>query len=234
MHLSSIPLLGLIAAAAAHPALEQRDDPQTVHLTLYGGPDSYSMEFPADGTVRETSTLRAPPPLFTAAPYSPALLPGMSREQPANTGKDNDIAVSVIDAPDYFAQSHCTFETDGKVALQGAVAPDGTQQVLVGPPQPIRAVSCEGVCLPTYGASSFPPISLPPSSPPRYRSSEEGEVEADGHSGLLCGWAACRHLLRGLLRGEQVPAVGEPHRLRAGLQRVCVLFQCYVPGWGIG
>ena len=64
---------------------------------------------------------------------------------------DNDIAVSIIDAPDYFAQNHCTFVTDGEVTFQGAISPSGVQQILVGPPQPIRAVSCHGVCLPTYG-----------------------------------------------------------------------------------
>ncbi|SPN99816.1 uncharacterized protein DNG_02668 [Cephalotrichum gorgonifer] len=63
---------------------------------------------------------------------------------------NNDIAISVIDAPDYFAQDHCTFVTDGEVTLQGAISPDGKQQILVGPPQPIRAVSCEGFCLSTY------------------------------------------------------------------------------------
>ena len=83
--------------------------------------------------------------------------------------KDEDIAVSVIDAPDYFAQSHCTFVTDGEVALQGAVAEDGTQQLLVGPPQPIRAVSCEGVCLPTYGMllTFLCPLPPMPASAPR-------------------------------------------------------------------
>lgn len=47
--------LGLAAVGLALPALEQRDGPQTVRLTFYGGPASYSMEFPADGVVRETS-----------------------------------------------------------------------------------------------------------------------------------------------------------------------------------
>ncbi|MBE3042543.1 hypothetical protein IMZ48_08185 [Candidatus Bathyarchaeota archaeon] len=55
MHLSFSSPLGLAAATLAHPALEQRANPQTVHLTFHGGPASYSMEFPADGTVHETS-----------------------------------------------------------------------------------------------------------------------------------------------------------------------------------
>lgn len=72
------------------------------------------------------------------------------------------MAVSLIDAPDYFAQSHCTFKTDSAVSFQGTVSPSGTQQLLVGTPQPIRGVSCEGVCLATYGKSLVPlfPLSL--------------------------------------------------------------------------
>lgn len=50
--------LGLAAVGFALPALEQRDAPQTVRLTFYGGPASYSMEFPADGVVRKTSKSR--------------------------------------------------------------------------------------------------------------------------------------------------------------------------------
>ncbi|CAI4211037.1 unnamed protein product [Parascedosporium putredinis] len=64
---------------------------------------------------------------------------------------NNNMAVSIIDAPDYFAQSHCTFVTDTGVTFQGAISSTGVQQILVGPPQPIRSVSCQGVCLPTYG-----------------------------------------------------------------------------------
>ncbi|KEZ39244.1 hypothetical protein SAPIO_CDS9915 [Scedosporium apiospermum] len=63
---------------------------------------------------------------------------------------NNDIAVSIIDAPDYFAQSNCHFVTDGPVAFVSSISPQGVQQLLVGPPQPIRSVSCSGVCLPTY------------------------------------------------------------------------------------
>ena len=164
MRLPVPSLLSLAGAALALPSLEQRDDPQTVHLTFHGGPASYSMEFPADGVVRETGkTSRpplphlssVPPPLFSrpppSAPPSPRTDEGSSLK-----GTDDDIAISVIDAPDYFAQSHCTFKTDGEVAFQSSVGPDGTQQILVGPPQPIRSVSCEGVCLPTYGAFSLP------------------------------------------------------------------------------
>lgn len=55
MQLPALSLLGLAGAALALPALERRDDAQTVHLTFHGGPASYSMEFPADGAVRETS-----------------------------------------------------------------------------------------------------------------------------------------------------------------------------------
>lgn len=62
MQLPTLSLLGLAGAALALPALEQRDDAQTVHLTFHGGPASYSMEFTADGVVHDTSK----PPFFTS------------------------------------------------------------------------------------------------------------------------------------------------------------------------
>jgi hypothetical protein len=46
--------LGLLASVSAVP-IEERDDAQTVHLTFHGGPATYSMAFPADGTVYPTS-----------------------------------------------------------------------------------------------------------------------------------------------------------------------------------
>lgn len=55
--------LGFAAVGLALPALEQRDEPQTVRLTFHGGPASYSMEFPADGVVRETGK----PPSFSTS-----------------------------------------------------------------------------------------------------------------------------------------------------------------------
>lgn len=63
---------------------------------------------------------------------------------------DNDISVSIIDAPDYNALEQCTFTTDNEVTLSQNVV-DGLQQISVGPPQPIRKVSCEGFCVGTYG-----------------------------------------------------------------------------------
>jgi len=66
------------------------------------------------------------------------------------TPKDNGIAVSIIDANDYNALSQCTFYTAGKVTLVGSITPTGGQQILVGPPQPITAVKCLGMCVATY------------------------------------------------------------------------------------
>lgn len=55
--MKSLTLL-LLPLALATPLQERADPPQTVHLTFHGGPASYSMSFPADGVIRQTS----PPP----------------------------------------------------------------------------------------------------------------------------------------------------------------------------
>ncbi|OLN96244.1 hypothetical protein CCHL11_04459 [Colletotrichum chlorophyti] len=65
---------------------------------------------------------------------------------------DNDISVNIIDAPDYNAISQCTFYTNGEKALVSGITPQGVQQVIIGPPQPVTGVSCFGICVPTYGA----------------------------------------------------------------------------------
>ena len=49
---AALSVLGLVAAT---PAPLQERDVQTVHLTFHGGPASYSMAFPADGKVYQTS-----------------------------------------------------------------------------------------------------------------------------------------------------------------------------------
>ncbi|KAK1998047.1 hypothetical protein LX36DRAFT_700559 [Colletotrichum falcatum] len=64
---------------------------------------------------------------------------------------NSDISVNIIDAPDYNAISQCTFYTDSEKALVNGITPQGLQQVIVGPPQPITGVSCFGICVPTYG-----------------------------------------------------------------------------------
>ena len=55
----TLPTIALILSgtALAVPAAEQRDKRdtvQTVHLTFHGGPASFDMAFPADGTVYPT------------------------------------------------------------------------------------------------------------------------------------------------------------------------------------
>ncbi|PHH74542.1 hypothetical protein CDD80_3000 [Ophiocordyceps camponoti-rufipedis] len=63
------------------------------------------------------------------------------------------VNVSRIDAPDYLAQSLCTFTTPGPVRLEMAVKEDGvTQQVVLVPAQAVLAVRCWGKCVHTYGA----------------------------------------------------------------------------------
>lgn len=65
---------------------------------------------------------------------------------------DSDIAISIIDAPDYNAQTQCKFKTDGEQTLvQSIDTTTGAQHIILGPPQPIRSVSCLGSCVPTYG-----------------------------------------------------------------------------------
>ncbi|KAI1498310.1 hypothetical protein F5X99DRAFT_335008 [Biscogniauxia marginata] len=64
---------------------------------------------------------------------------------------NSDLSISIIDAPDYNALSQCTFNTAGEKTLVGGINQDGLQQVIVGPPQPIVSVSCQGMCVPTYG-----------------------------------------------------------------------------------
>ncbi|RYP55130.1 hypothetical protein DL768_000249 [Monosporascus sp. mg162] len=111
-------ILGLsLATASLSKPLEDRQV-QTVHLTFHGGPASYELAVPTDGTVIPTNS---------------------------------DIAVSIIDTPGYNAISQCTFNTAGVATLQHYVTEDGLQQIIVGPPQPIISVSCEGSCVPTYG-----------------------------------------------------------------------------------
>ncbi|KAK0738019.1 hypothetical protein B0T18DRAFT_440922 [Schizothecium vesticola] len=64
---------------------------------------------------------------------------------------NNNIAVNIIDAPDYNALTSCTFYTSGEKALVGGVDPTtGAGQIIIGPPQPVTAVRCEGFCVPTY------------------------------------------------------------------------------------
>ncbi|KXH62827.1 hypothetical protein CNYM01_03688 [Colletotrichum nymphaeae SA-01] len=46
--------ISFILPSLSHP-LEDRDAPQTVHLTFHGGPASYEMTIPADGQIYPTN-----------------------------------------------------------------------------------------------------------------------------------------------------------------------------------
>lgn len=60
--------------------------------------------------------------------------------------------INIIDAPDYNALSQCTFTTAGEKTLVSSInTQTGMQSIVVGPPQPIISVSCQGSCTPTYG-----------------------------------------------------------------------------------
>jgi hypothetical protein len=64
---------------------------------------------------------------------------------------DSDISVNIIDAPDYNAFQQCTFNTANGKTLVQSIGEGGLQQIVVGPPQPILSVGCQGMCVPTYG-----------------------------------------------------------------------------------
>ncbi|KAI1082932.1 hypothetical protein F5B20DRAFT_578008 [Whalleya microplaca] len=98
---------GLLERALAHP-LEDRDV-QVAHLTFHGGPASYELAVPADGTVVNTNS---------------------------------DISVSIIDDNDYNAFAQCTFNTAQNKTLASSInTEDGSQHIIVGPPQPIVSKS---------------------------------------------------------------------------------------------
>ncbi|KAK3306205.1 uncharacterized protein B0T15DRAFT_557025 [Chaetomium strumarium] len=64
---------------------------------------------------------------------------------------NNDFSINIIDAPDYNAFSQCQFHTQGEATFASSISPTGANQIMVGPPQPITGVSCQGMCVPTYG-----------------------------------------------------------------------------------
>ncbi|KAK4034682.1 hypothetical protein C8A01DRAFT_18554 [Parachaetomium inaequale] len=80
------------------------------------------------------------------AEYSMAI-PADGTVHPTNNG----IAVNIIDAPDYNAFYQCQFHTQGDATLASSISPTGVNQIMVGPPAPITGVSCQGMCVPTYG-----------------------------------------------------------------------------------
>ncbi|KAK2591466.1 hypothetical protein QQS21_010842 [Conoideocrella luteorostrata] len=61
--------------------------------------------------------------------------------------------IQLIDAPDYLAESFCKFDTvQPGVKFTKIIASDNvTQQVVLNPPSAIKGVSCEGMCVTTYG-----------------------------------------------------------------------------------
>jgi hypothetical protein len=59
---------------------------------------------------------------------------------------DNDMSVDVIDGGEYDALKQCIFTTDHQKTFLQQFYP-GSIQLLMGPPQPIRAVSCLGTCV---------------------------------------------------------------------------------------
>ncbi|KIJ24847.1 hypothetical protein M422DRAFT_194191, partial [Sphaerobolus stellatus SS14] len=65
----------------------------------------------------------------------------------------NTLSISKIDFPD-FLPNQCTFEfaNNAEVTLINSFdSQNGLQQLFVGPPTPIVAVTCTGTCISTFG-----------------------------------------------------------------------------------
>ncbi|KAK4463512.1 hypothetical protein QBC42DRAFT_337523 [Cladorrhinum samala] len=109
-----------LASTASAVPLEERAV-QTVNLKFYAGPATYTMTIPADGQVHPTN--------------------------------HNDLNVNIIESSDYDIFRLCQFHYDppasGTVTLVSSIA-GNANQVFVGPPTPIKSVSCQGVCLTIY------------------------------------------------------------------------------------
>lgn len=123
---SLIVALGLISKIQAHPT-EDREI-VVAHFIMHGGPASYELFVPTDGTVISTGT----PAITWSQTFNNLLIRFIG----------NDLSISIIDTPIYDAISLCTFNTPGPKALVGSVTPEGLKQITVGPPQPILSVSC--------------------------------------------------------------------------------------------
>lgn len=129
--------LGLIAGIQAQP-VEERGQ-VVAHLIFHGGPASYELFVPTDGTVVQTSKI------VSNMTQSSSLNHLLTRHT------DNGISVDTIDTPNYDAISLCTFNTSGPKTLVGSVTPDGLNQITVGPPQPILSVSCRAEWAASHG-----------------------------------------------------------------------------------
>ncbi|KAK4166904.1 hypothetical protein QBC43DRAFT_367826 [Cladorrhinum sp. PSN259] len=111
--------LGL--ASATTIPLEQRSAAQTVHLTFYAGPTSYTMTIPADGNTYPTNHNDLNINIIGSTDYDIYRLCKFNYAPPAS----------------------------GTVTLVSSIA-GNENQVFVGPPVPIVSVSCQGFCLTTY------------------------------------------------------------------------------------
>ncbi|KAH8666898.1 hypothetical protein BX600DRAFT_436271 [Xylariales sp. PMI_506] len=64
---------------------------------------------------------------------------------------NSDLNINIIETPDYNAIQQCQFYTPGQQTLVNEISPEGLQRIIIGPPQPVTAVSCWGSCVATYG-----------------------------------------------------------------------------------
>ncbi|PSR92434.1 hypothetical protein BD289DRAFT_428883 [Coniella lustricola] len=138
MFIHSLPILALAAlqmatrasafpsSAAQSQQLRQRDAPQAVSLIFEAGPAAYSLNITADGQEYFTNS---------------------------------DLSINAILAPDYNPNAYCTFTTasGGAVAFEPSLVQRPgidefpINELVVGPPQPIVSVTCDGFCLGVYG-----------------------------------------------------------------------------------
>lgn len=146
---------GLLATTSAVP-LDDRAAVQTVDLIFHGGPAQYNLTLPADGKVYPTSKRCALKPFPHTPPALAPLHPSFphTRVQAAGSNRsltDNGLNINIIDAPDYNAFYQCKFHTAGQATLASSISAAGVNEIMVGPPQAVTGVSCQGMCVPTYG-----------------------------------------------------------------------------------
>lgn len=163
MHSALFSLLILALSTTAALAAPQSQATTTpfyyapVTMTFQGGPASYTLTFPADGSTYDTSMYPIPIPIPIPNPILPLPFPILTSTN--LTHPDNDLSVSLIDVSGiYDPYYECNYYTTGMKTLVASSQPNGT--IAVGPPQPIYAVACQATpggdstCLPQY--SKFP------------------------------------------------------------------------------
>lgn len=167
--------LSAIASCAAepevsHPQLPKRvETAQSVHLIFQSGSEYYNLMIPANGMTYYTGRIfwitQALPGFTKLRTLCGAPKRGSDRIRvgllTSNQFTENPLHVSLIRSDNYDINQNCDFETvgDEEVALVSSLAQKTRDfwpihEIAVGPPSPIFAVTCRGVCLLNYGKLS--------------------------------------------------------------------------------